>query len=252
MSATGTPKPQPTRPRVGTSGWVYPHWRDVFYPRDLPQKAWFAYYARHFDTVEINNTFYRLPADTTFDAWRQQAPPGFLYAVKASRYITHVRRLRECADPLARFLARARRLGPHLGPILYQLPPRWKPNPERLAAFLALLPADLTHVIEFRDPRWFIPDVRDLLRAHNVAFCQFHMPDLETPAWVTATTVYIRFHGAGARYMGSYPDAFLRQWADRIRDWAEAGLTVYAYFNNDAFGNAVRNARTLKTFLGLE
>ncbi len=247
--AVGQQSGQPINPRVGTSGWVYPHWRDVFYPIGLPQREWFAHYARHFDTVEINNTFYRLPAETTFDAWRDQAPVGFLYAVKASRYITHVRRLRDCAEPLERFLSRVRRLGPHLGPILYQLPPRWKPNLDRLARFLALLPPDLTHVVEFRDERWFIPEVFDLLRAHNVAFCIFHMPELETPLEVTADVVYVRFHGAGALYMGSYPDDVLRTWAARMREWVASGLQVYAYFNNDAFGNAVRNALTLKTFL---
>ncbi len=235
--------------RIGTSGWVYPHWREVFYPPNLPQKAWFAHYARYFDTVEINNTFYRLPAERTFDAWREQAPAGFVYAVKASRYITHVRRLRDCAEPLARFLDRARRLGPHLGPILYQLPPRWKPNIERLAQFVALLPSDLVHVFEFRDPRWFTSQVLDLLREHGMTFCIFHMPDLETPREVTSDTVYVRLHGAGDLYMGSYPDDILRKWAEQIRAWREVGHTVYVYFNNDAFGNAVRNALTLKRFL---
>ncbi len=240
---------RPPAPRVGTSGWVYPHWRGVFYPDDLPQKRWFVHYARYFDTVEINNTFYRLPSEATFDAWRERAPGPFVYAVKASRYITHVRRLRDCAEPLERFLSRARRLGPRLGPILYQLPPRWKPNLERLAAFLASLPPDLTHVFEFRDPRWFVPQVYDLLREHHVGFCIFHMPDLETPLVVTSNVVYIRLHGAGALYMGSYPDDVLRVWAERIQGWWASGLQVYVYFNNDAFGNAVRNALTLKEFL---
>ena len=240
---------QPAHARIGTSGWVYPHWRHVFYPPDLPQKQWFVHYARYFDTVEINNTFYRLPSEATFDAWRQQAPAGFVYAVKASRYITHVRRLRECAEPVEHFLSRARRLGPHLGPILYQLPPRWKPNLERLAQFLTLLPPDLVHVFEFRDERWFIPEVFDLLREHRVGFCIFHMPDLETPLEVTSNVVYIRLHGAGALYMGSYPDEALRLWAERIQGWWASGLQVYVYFNNDAFGNAVRNALTLKEML---
>lgn len=235
--------------RVGTSGWVYPHWRGVFYPPGLPQAEWFRYYARHFVTVEINNTFYRLPGEATFDRWREQAPAGFVYAVKANRYLTHVRRLRDCAAPLARFLDRARRLGDKLGPILYQLPPRWRPNLERLQGFLALLPQDLTHVMEFRDPRWFNPEVYALLREHNVGFCIYHMPDQESPLVVTGDVVYIRFHGAGALYAGSYPDETLRAWAERIRRWAEAGYQVYAYFNNDAFGHAVRNALTLNALL---
>lgn len=235
--------------RVGTSGWVYPHWRGVFYPADLPQSRWFEYYARHFDTVEINNTFYRLPGEHTFDRWRAQAPPGFLYAVKASRYITHVRRLRECAEPLARFLGRARRLGPALGPVLYQLPPRWRPNLPRLTAFVQMLPADLTHVLEFRDGRWFTSEVLDILRRHGVSFCIFHMGDAETPLAVTAATVYIRMHGAGERYGGCYDVEALRRWAERIRGWCAAGHDVYVYFNNDAFGHAVRNACTLKELL---
>ena len=152
-------------------------------------------------------------------------------------------------DPLRRFLDRVRRLESTLGPILYQLPPRWPPDLERLRAFLALLPDDLTHVVEFRDPRWFTPEVYALLREFNVAFCIFHKPDLVTPLEVTAATVYIRFHGAGALYAGSYPDAALREWAARIRAWVAEGLEVYAYFNNDAFGHAVRNALTLKRFL---
>ncbi len=236
--------------RIGTSGWVYPHWREVFYPPDLPQSRWFAHYARYFDTVEVNNTFYRLPSEATFDAWREQAPEDFLYALKASRYITHVKRLRECREPLERFVSRARRLGPFLGPVLFQLPPRWKPNPERLAQFLSALPPDLTHVFEFRDPRWFTAEIFDLLRTHNVAFCIFHMPDLTTPLVVTSDVVYIRFHGMGALYMGSYPDNVLQEWVDHIRGWLHQGLHVYAYFNNDAFGNAVRNALTLKAMLG--
>ncbi len=235
--------------RVGTSGWVYPHWRGVFYPHDLPQREWFAYYARYFDTVEINNTFYRLPSEETFDMWRTQAPAGFVYAVKANRYITHIRRLRDCAEPLERFLARVRRLGTALGPILYQLPPRWKPNLDRLSSFLALLPTGLIHVMEFRDPRWFIPEVFDLLQKHGVGFCIYHMPEQETPLAVTADTVYIRFHGTGVLYGGSYPDENLLLWTRRIRAWIQQGYHVYVYFNNDAYGHAVRNALTLKNML---
>ena len=150
--------------RIGTSGWVYPHWRGDFYPAGLRQAGWFDHYARHFDTVEINNTFYRLQAESAFDAWREQAPPGFLYAVKANRYITHVRRLIDAGEPLARFLERAQHVGPALGPILYQLPPRWHANLPRLESFIALLPDDLTQVFEFRDPTWFSPAVAELLR----------------------------------------------------------------------------------------
>jgi uncharacterized protein YecE (DUF72 family) len=142
-----------THCHIGTSGWVYPHWRGVFYPPDLPQSRWFDYYSQHFATVEINSSFYRLPAETTFDRWQAQAPPGFIYAVKANRFLTHLKRLKDVAEPLERFLSRARRLGDTLGPILWQLPPHWHADPVRLESFATLLPTDVTNVFEFRDPK---------------------------------------------------------------------------------------------------
>ncbi len=235
--------------RIGTSGWVYPHWRGVFYPPDLPQSHWYTHYAKIFDTVEVNYSFYRLPSEETFDRWREQAPPGFIYAVKANRYITHFKRLKDAAEPLARFLARARRLGEKLGPILWQLPPRWRANPERLENFAALLPPDLTHAFEFRDPRWFIEPVRRILERHSLAFCIFDMPGLPCPTWVTGDAVYLRFHGSGAVYGGRYGQETLHPWADRIRQWLSEDRQVYAYFNNDAFGFALEDARELRELL---
>lgn len=238
-----------TRCHIGTSGWVYPHWRGVLYPPGLPQSRWYARYAEEFDTVEINYSFYRLPSEAAFDHWREQAPQGFLYAVKANRFITHVKRLRDAAEPLTRFLERARRLDESLGPILWQLPPKWNADPERLAAFAELLPADLTHAFEFRDPRWFVEPVRRILESRNLAFCIFDMPGLPCPTWVTGAAVYVRFHGCGAVYGGLYgPDA-LRPWAANIRRWLSDGRTVYVYFNNDAFGFAVQDAQTLRHLL---
>jgi uncharacterized protein YecE (DUF72 family) len=240
----------PGRPgcwHIGTSGWVYPHWRGVFYPPRLAQAGWFEYYARYFDTVEINNTFYRLQAETAFDAWGRQAPAGFAYAVKANRYITHLRRLIDAAEPLARFLERARRIGPALGPILYQLPPRWHANLPRLEAFTALLPADLTQVFEFRDPSWFDPAVLELLRRRGLSFCIYHMVSLETPLASTARTIYVRMHGPRG---GDYDRTGLALWAERVRAWCAAGHEVYMYFNNDISGYAVRNALTIKELLG--
>jgi uncharacterized protein YecE (DUF72 family) len=236
--------------RVGTSGWVYSDWRGRFYPADLPQRGWFAYYARQFDTVEINNSFYRLPAEATFDAWRQQSPPGFLYAVKANRYLTHLRRLSGGAEPLERFLQRARRLGPALGPVLYQLPPRWHANAPRLAEFAALVPGDLVNAFEFRDPSWFSPEILAILRSCSLSFCIYHMPGLACPEEVTARAVYIRFHGSGAAYGGSYDDAALRPWAERIRSWLGDGHDVYVYFNNDGCAAAVRDALALREMVG--
>ena len=238
--------------RIGTSGWVYPHWRGVFYPPDLPQSRWYAHYANTFDTVEINYSFYRLPSEAAFDRWREQAPEGFIYAVKANRYITHIKRLKEAAEPLERFLARARRLGDKLGPILWQLPPNWRANPEQLEAFAGLLPPDLTHAFEFRDPRWFIEPVRRILERHGLAFCIFHMPGLPCPTWVTSDVIYLRFHGSGVVYGGRYGRDGLRPWAARILEWLREGREVYAYFNNDAFGFAVEDAQELRGLLTRE
>lgn len=232
--------------RVGTSGWVYPHWRGIFYPPDLPQDRWLVHYARHFDTVEINASFYRLPTAEQFARWREQAPPGFTFAVKANRYLTHRKRLKDAEAPLARLLERARHLEGALGPILYQLPPRWRANPERLEAFACLLPGDLIHAFEFRDPRWFCEEVRQVLARHGLAFCIFHAPEWACPFWVTGPAIYLRFHGAGVLYGGRYTREDLQVWAERIRGWLEEGYDVYAYFNNDAFGHAVANAAELR------
>jgi len=234
---------------VGTSGWIYPHWRGVFYPQGLPQSQWFSYYARFFDTVEVNNTFYRLPSAQAFDRWREQAPQGFLYSIKANRYITHIRRLRDCAEPLSRFLERAHHLQHTLGPILYQCPPRWRPDPARLEAFVQLLPNDIVQAFEFRDPRWFSPEILEILRTHQKSFCIYHMPGTDCPLEVTAQDIYIRLHGAGALYAGKYDEATLRAWAERIKAWCAEGHDVWVYFNNDAFGHAVDNALTLKELL---
>ncbi len=238
--------------RIGTSGWVYPHWRGVFYPSGLAQSRWFNHYAGQFDTVEINNTFYRLPSEQAFDHWCEQAPAGFVYAVKANRYLTHVRRLKDCAEPLKRFLDRARRLGNRLGPILYQLPPRWRPNAERLAEFADLLPTDLIHVFEFRDERWFEEPVRDVLARHGLSFCIFDLPGMRCPRWVTGPIVYVRFHGSSTLYAGRYSREELAGWAEMMRSFLSAGHDVYVYFNNDAFGHAVINARELQEMMKQE
>jgi uncharacterized protein YecE (DUF72 family) len=237
------------RCHVGTSGWVYPHWKGAFYPPDLPQGQWFEHYTHHFATVEINNTFYRLPRESTFDRWREQAPEGFVYAVKASRYITHLKHLRECAEPVERFLARARRLGGHLGPVLYQLPPHWGADPERLAEFAALLPQGLIHVFEFRNGHWFVEPVREILERFSLSFCIFSLPGAECPLWVTGQAAYIRFHGSNRAYGGLYSREELSPWSQRIQDILDQGHDVYVYFNNDAFGYALENARALREMI---
>ncbi len=231
---------------IGTSGWVYPHWRGIFYPEDLPQSAWFGYYARHFDTVEINSTFYHLPAATTFVRWAEQAPPGFIFGVKANRYLTHMKKLKLAEDGLAKLLTRARGLGATLGPILWQLPPGWHANPERLAEHADRLPHDLTHAFEFRDPDWFRDEVRSVLERHELTFCINDVVDLACPRWVTSSSVYLRFHGPAVAYGGRYGEKRLRWWADRIRTWESDGLEVYAYFNNDLGGFALEDALSLR------
>lgn len=238
--------------RIGTSGWVYPHWKGDYYPEDLPQRDWFGHYARDFDTVEINNTFYRLPKPETFEHWREVAPKDFLYTFKASRYITHIKRLLDPEASLEKFLERAALAGETLGPILFQLPPRFKADPERLENFLRACPAKLIRVFEFRDESWHKEPIRALLERYGIAFCiHDHGTVGKCPDWVTADTVYLRFHGSSeASYSGSYSDEALRMQADRIAVWRAEGRTIFVYFNNDIGGHAVRNALTLKTLVG--
>lgn len=189
--------------RIGCSGWNYRHWRGPFYPQDMPMRRWFAHYAAHFDTVEVNNSFYRLPRAETFAAWRDQAPPGFCYAVKANRFLTQAKKLKDCAEPVARMTAPVRELGRALGPILYQLPPRFQINLGRLEEFLDLLPSDLTHVFEFRDPTWLVPETLAVLERHGASFCAHDMPGLTTERWAVGPVAYVRFQGGLGKYWGA-------------------------------------------------
>jgi uncharacterized protein YecE (DUF72 family) len=234
--------------RIGTSGWIYAHWRGIFYPRELPRRAWFAHYARFFDTVEINNSFYRLPGAETFDAWRAQAPPHFCYAVKASRYLTHLKKLQAPEEPLKKFFDRASHLKQTLGPILYQLPPHWHVNLSRLEHFIAALPKGYTHVLEFRDESWLCEEVFRLMERHGVAHCIHDMHPLSVPLRVTAPVAYVRFHG-DLGYFGNYSRGALKQWARQIADWEKNKIEVFVYFNNDIGGYAIENALTLKKLL---
>ena len=234
------------RIRVGCSGWQYKHWRGSFYPGDLPQKRWFEHYAGVFDTVEINNSFYRLPEAGTFADWASRAPARFLFAVKASRFLTHMKKLKDPEEPVERFFSRARALGRHLGPVLYQLPPGFKLDLPRLEHFLHVLPKDVRHVLEFREPSWYTDRVYELLTRHSVALCVHDMPGSATGRQRIGPFVYVRFHGASGRYDGSYPDSRLESWAAWLEEQAAAGIHVYAYFNNDVGGHAPRNAVTLR------
>jgi uncharacterized protein YecE (DUF72 family) len=237
--------PDATVARIGCSGWQYKHWRGDFYPDKLPQHRWLAYYAARFNTVEINNTFYRLPEAAVFSKWEEQAPPGFLYAVKASRFLTHMKKLKDPEEPIDRFLQRARDLHATLGPVLFQLPPRWPLNIERLRGFLTALPPRYRYVIEFREPSWYADEVYALLERHRVALCLHDMSGSISGKLVVGPFVYVRFHGV-EKYSGSYADRTLDEWADWLSDRMKAGIPVYAYFNNDTGGHAPRDAARLR------
>jgi len=235
--------------QIGTSGWHYRHWVGDFYPERFAPDQMFSRYAREFQTVEINNSFYRLPEKKTFARWKALAPPGFIFAVKASRFITHIKRLKDAHHSVDRLFSRAQPLGAALGPVLFQLPPRWKLNLDRLTEFLAILPPHHKFSVEFRDQTWYSPRVYDLLRRHNVALCIHDWHELLWPNELTADFAYLRFHGSGARYGGNYPDSHLRQWAEMIQSWQPQLKKVFIYFNNDIGGHAIRNARSLRQML---
>jgi uncharacterized protein YecE (DUF72 family) len=234
---------------VGTSGWHYPHWQGPFYPPALPTRAWLAYYADQFATVEINASFYRLPSLAALRAWRAATPPDFTFAIKASRYITHMKKLRAPRQSLRALLGVTRALGNKCGPLLFQLPPRWHCHPERLAAFLRALPKNRECAFELRDPSWHNPEIYALLRRHNAAFCMYELAGFTSPLVISADFAYIRLHGPTAfAYAGSYSQDALEQWAERIRGWRKL-KRVYLYFDNDEAGYAVRNALALRALL---
>jgi uncharacterized protein YecE (DUF72 family) len=233
---------------IGTSGYVYRDWRQRFYPRTVPARAWLPFYAGHFATVELNNSFYRLPTAPMFRAWREAVPPGFVFAVKASRFLTHVKRLREPRAPLRLFLSRARELGPALGPVLFQLPQMFHANVERLDGLRRALDRQrqvsaLRAALEVRHPSWLEDAVVKRLESAGVALCLADWRDVTVRAPLTADFVYVRRHGYGRR--GSYTRRALEADARLIRGWRDEGRDVYVYFNNDWKAFAVRNARTL-------
>jgi uncharacterized protein YecE (DUF72 family) len=237
--------------RIGTSGWIYRHWRGAFYPPGLPQSRWFDYYGQRFSTTEINGTFYRLPSQAAAARWREAAPPGFLFAWKASRFITHMKRLREAQTSLQRIYAPMEAIGDKLGPCLFQLPPQMALDLPRLKDFLALLPAHRRHVVEFRNPSWYADSVFEALDARQVALCISDHHHAPAPWIVTAPFVYIRGHGPGGRYSGAYSDEDLSLWADKIEPWRAEGRDVFAYFDNDLGCAAPYDAARLLARLGV-
>jgi len=228
--------------RIGTSGWSYKHWIGPFYPTGMPAKEMLAFYAEHFDTVELNNSFYHLPSSKTYKNWRDTVASDFVFAVKGSRFITHMKKLKAPKTSTKKFFAHAAHLEKKLGPILFQLPPRWKCNLERLAKFVDALPENYFYAFEFRNDTWFTKDVYYLLERHNVALCIYHQTGYDSPIEVTANFVYVRLHGTESKYGGSYPKSALKEWAKRIKKWRSDVKEICFYFNNDPEGQAIKNA----------
>ena len=236
------------RVRIGCSGWNYAHWRERVYPKGLPQRRWLEHYATLFDTVEVNSTFYRLPRREAVAAWVDETPLDFLFAVKASRYLTHVRRLRDMEAGVARLYERIEPLlrSPKMGPVLWQLPPTFRRDHERLARALRQLPPG-RHCFEFRHGSWFVPETYELLRRHGVALVLGDHPERPWQAHeLTAGWTFVRFHRGHRGRNGNYSERELEGWARRIEDWRRR-VEVFAYFNNDWEGYAVRNALVLRS-----
>lgn len=231
---------------IGTSGWHYKHWMGNFYPSGMKPKDFMAHYLRFFRTVEINNSFYKLPAPETFAAWRVAVPPDFVFAVKASRFITHMKKLNEPLQSFSNFMQNVSVLEEKLGPILFQLPPMWKFNEARFRNFLAVLPPHFRYTFEFRNPTWYNETVYELLRRHNMAFCIYEIEYHLSPLLVTADFVYIRLHGPETKYAGSYSESALQWWANFCKEQQAQGKDVYLYFDNDQAGYAAFNAQRLQ------
>jgi len=234
---------------IGTSGWHYNHWQDRFYPKALSRAEWLGFYARHFTTVELNNSFYRLPSEANFAAWHDSSPANFTFAVKVSRFITHIKRLKNTEEAVEKFIGRTKILEEKLGPLLYQLPPNMPRHDETLETFLSTLPPGLKHVIEFRHQSWLEEPVFEILHKYNVGFCVFDMPSVSCPLVATADFAYVRFHGGSELYSSCYSDEELADWAKRLADLTAKLKAVYIYFNNDAEAFAIRNAITLRSYL---
>jgi uncharacterized protein YecE (DUF72 family) len=237
---------------VGTSGWSYDHWHGVLYPHGASAAARLSYYVQSFDTVELNASYYRWPAERTFASWKRRLPEGFCLSVKAPRGLTHYKRLYEPEAWLERVRGGLQAPGAKRGVLLVQLPPGMAYDQARLAYFLAQLPPGQRTAVEFRHESWHRDEVFDLLAQHGVAYCVMSGANLPCILRATAPFVYVRLHGPDRHHLygGSYSDDDLRWWADRIREWAGQGRDVFAYFNNDGGGNAVRNALALRQFLG--
>jgi len=233
--------------RIGTSGFHYKHWVGPFYPEKTKQKEMLDYYIQRFNTVELNNSFYRLPTVEAFESWRDATPAKFIVAVKASRFITHNKKLKDPVNALENLLPRAEHLGNKLGPFLFQLPPKWRVNVDRLRELLTVLPKRHRYAFEFREPSWMSTEVGKMLEKFNAAFCIYELAGYRSPVKVTADFAYVRLHGPSThKYQGSYPDSLLRHWAQQIEGWARHLKAIYVYFDNDQAGYAPQNGLTLR------
>jgi uncharacterized protein YecE (DUF72 family) len=235
---------------IGTSGWHYKHWLGTFYPAGANTKKQFEHYTQHFDTVEINNSFYKLPPREVFEGWYKYSPRKFLFVIKANRFITHNLKLLRPKEPLTRLFNSILALKEKLGPILFQLPPKWKVNVDRLREFLEALPVGYDYVFEFRNETWYHEEVYKLLQKYNCAFCIYELGGHLSPITITANFVYVRLHGPSAnKYQGSYSKPDLKKWAKRCCEWQSQKKRVYVYFDNDQEGYAALNAVTLKALV---
>lgn len=240
-------KKQSAHAYIGTSGWSYSHWKENFYPEGLKQEKWLMYYSETFQTVEINNTFYHLPTVKTIDKWYSQVPQDFSFSIKASRYITHVKRLKDPKETLEKFFTIIKGLKTKVGPILFQLPPSLKCDIDRFKEFIDCLPIDQQCVFEFRHPSWFIEEIYDLMANKKIALCITDLNGSLSPLVITSNFTYIRLHGPKKAYQGSYGAVRLKSWKKKIQDWLSNNISVYCYFDNDEKGYAIQDASSLLT-----
>lgn len=238
------------RIHIGTSGWHYGHWKGPFYPENHPNEEFLEFYQCHFHTVEINNSFYQLPKKETLKMWRNAVPSGFIFSVKGSRYITHMKKLKDPKESVFAFLKRVEVLGDKLGPILFQLPPRWKFNPDRLKSFLEVLPEKFQYAFEFRDTSWFEEETLRILEQYGAAFCIYEFAGTLSPKHVTADFIYIRLHGPKEKaYKGQYETRVLSGWAGAFSAWTRQKKEIFCYFDNDEAGYAAQDALRLQTMI---
>ena len=233
---------------IGTSGWTYPHWQGIFYPENLAKRCWLEFYTEHFDTVEINSSFYHLPRKTTFENWHKRTPKNFLFSVKVSRFISHRKYLKDCKEPWLAFYKRAQLLKEKVGPFLIQLPPNWKKDFDRLEDFAKILKeisSKERFAFEFRHQSWFDKDIYQLLQNYNMALVLADTPSYPYEEEITAGFVYLRLHGSEKLYASKYSTKQLKNWAKKIKNWRRQRKDIYCYLDNDFQGFAIENAKEL-------